>query len=179
LPSDAVIARIGEIRSQLMALSATPTAAPSASSATAVSGTTFAQALDSALTAQQGWTAPVQGAVTSEFGPRWGTMHRGLDIAAGTGTPVQAAGAGTVRSAGWQNGYGNTVVIDHGDGTSTLYAHNSSLAVQAGQRVEAGTVISKVGSTGDSTGPHLHFEVQVNGEKIDPRPWLVQRGITL
>ncbi|OLF18111.1 M23 family metallopeptidase [Actinophytocola xanthii] len=124
-----------------------------------------------------GWTLPAQGRVSSEYGPRWGTQHRGVDIAAVTGTPVGAASAGVVRDASWRGGYGKAVVIDHGNGVSTLYGHNSELLVRPGDRVQAGQTVAKVGSTGDSTGPHLHFEVMVDGKKVDPRPWLEQRGV--
>jgi murein DD-endopeptidase MepM/ murein hydrolase activator NlpD len=96
-------------------------------------------------------------------------MHDGLDIAAPTGTPIQSALGGTVRHAGWIKGYGNTVIIDHGAGRSTLYAHASELLVEAGDRVERGAEIARVGSTGHSTGPHLHFEVRENGKTVDPR----------
>jgi murein DD-endopeptidase MepM/ murein hydrolase activator NlpD len=190
--------RIGEINALLMqarlgytgtlkAAGATPAASgPNAvaatGTATATSGAAFAKVLDSALV--QGapdsqWISPLPGEVTSEYGPRWGTQHKGIDIAAASGTPVRAAGGGTVTTAGWSDGYGNLVIVDHGDGTTTRYAHNSSLDVKAGDRVAAGQVISRVGSTGDSTGPHLHFEVRVNGEATNPRLWLRQRGIEL
>lgn len=125
-----------------------------------------------------GWIKPLNGPVTSGFGPRWGTMHEGMDIAAGTGTPVRAAAGGVVKKASWYGGYGKAVIIDHGKGVKTLYAHNSKLNVKVGDRVQAGEVISKVGSTGDSTGPHLHFEVQVHGKAVNPRPWLKKRGVT-
>jgi murein DD-endopeptidase MepM/ murein hydrolase activator NlpD len=133
----------------------------------------------SATTQSAAWTLPTQGVVTSEFGPRWGTQHQGIDIAASTGTAVKAAADGVVRKASWNGGYGNAVVVDHGNGVSTLYAHNSELTVKPGDRVQAGQVVAKVGSTGDSTGPHLHFEVKVNDKRVDPRPWLKERGVTL
>jgi murein DD-endopeptidase MepM/ murein hydrolase activator NlpD len=117
-----------------------------------------------------GW--PVSGPVTSGFGSRWGRMHEGIDIAVGEGTPVRAAAAGTVIYAGWMSGYGNLVVIDHGNGLSTAYAHNSSLAVSVGQSVAAGEVVSYSGNTGNSTGPHVHFEVRVNGSAVDPLGYL-------
>lgn len=117
-----------------------------------------------------GW--PAIGPVTSEFGPRWGRMHEGIDIAADSGVPVVAAASGEAYFVGWISGYGNTVLVDHGGGMHTLYAHNSAFAVDAGAIVTAGQVISYVGSTGNSTGPHLHFEVQVDGVAQDPRLWL-------
>ena len=117
-----------------------------------------------------GW--PVSGPVTSGFGLRWGRMHEGIDIAVAEGTPVRAAGAGTVIYAGWMGGYGNLVVVDHGNGLSTAYAHNSSLGVGVGQSVTAGQVVSYSGNTGNSTGPHVHFEVRVNGSAVDPLGYL-------
>ena len=99
-------------------------------------------------------------------------MHEGIDIAVGEGTPVSAAAAGVVIYAGWMGGYGNLVAVDHGNGLSTAYAHNSSLAVSVGQSVAAGETISYSGSTGNSTGPHVHFEVRVNGSAVDPLGYL-------
>jgi murein DD-endopeptidase MepM/ murein hydrolase activator NlpD len=115
---------------------------------------------------------PVSGPVTSGFGMRWGRMHEGIDIAVPSGTPVGAAAAGTVIYAGWLGGYGNLVVVDHGGGLSTAYGHNSSLAVSVGQQVGQGQVIAYSGSTGHSTGPHVHFEVRVNGTAVDPLGYL-------
>ena len=99
-------------------------------------------------------------------------MHDGIDIAVPTGTPVHAAAAGIVIYASWMTGYGNLVVIDHGNGLATAYAHNSSLVVTVGQLVEQGRTISLSGSTGNSTGPHVHFEVRVNGVPVDPLRYL-------
>jgi len=115
---------------------------------------------------------PVSGPVTSGFGPRWGRMHEGIDIAVPVGTPVRAAAAGTVIYAGWLGGYGNLVVVDHGGGLSTAYAHNSSFAASVGQSVAAGQVVSYSGNTGNSSGPHVHFEVRVNGTAVDPLGYL-------
>jgi murein DD-endopeptidase MepM/ murein hydrolase activator NlpD len=117
-----------------------------------------------------GW--PVSGPVTSGFGTRWGRMHEGIDIAVPLGTAVRAAAAGAVIYAGWLGGYGNLVVVDHGNGLSTAYAHNTSLAVSVGQSVSAGETVSYSGSTGNSTGPHVHFEVRVNGSAVDPLGYL-------
>jgi murein DD-endopeptidase MepM/ murein hydrolase activator NlpD len=117
-----------------------------------------------------GW--PVSGPVTSGFGPRWGRMHEGIDIAVPEGTPVRAAAAGTVIHAGWLGGYGNLVVVDHGGGLSTAYAHNSSFAAAVGQPVAAGQVIAYSGNTGNSSGPHVHFEVRVGGSAVDPLGYL-------
>lgn len=119
-----------------------------------------------------GFVWPLAGTVTSYYGARWGRMHEGLDIAAPSGTPVVAAAAGTVISAGWGGGYGNLVVIDHGNGIATAYAHNASLTVVAGQQVQQGQLIAYVGSTGNSTGPHVHFEVRSGGNAVDPLGYL-------
>lgn len=121
---------------------------------------------------------PVHGAVTSGFGWRvhpiygYGRMHTGMDISAGYGAPIRAAGAGRVIQSGYYGGYGNAVIIDHGNTLSTLYGHCSSLVVSPGQFVKKGQLIGYVGSTGASTGPHCHFEVMVNGDKVDPSGYL-------
>jgi murein DD-endopeptidase MepM/ murein hydrolase activator NlpD len=115
---------------------------------------------------------PAQGTVTSGFGYRWGALHAGIDIANNQGTPVRAAKAGTVILAGWNGGYGNCIVIDHGGGFSTLYGHNVRLRVSEGQRVSQGDLIADMGSTGNSTGPHSHFETRVNGNPQDPMRYL-------
>lgn len=121
---------------------------------------------------------PVPGAIGSPFGyrthPILGTkrLHTGIDMSASYGTPIIAAAAGRVIIASWYGGYGNAVVIDHGGGMSTLYAHQSTLDVSTGDTVTAGTTIGLVGSTGLSTGPHLHFEVRINGKPVDPAPYL-------
>jgi murein DD-endopeptidase MepM/ murein hydrolase activator NlpD len=119
-----------------------------------------------------GYIWPVSGPVTSTFGWRWGRMHEGIDIAAPTGAPIVSAAAGTVLYAGWLGGYGNLVVVDHGGGVSTAYAHMSSIASGTGQGVAQGQVLGYVGSTGHSTGPHLHFEVRINGQAVDPLRYL-------
>jgi murein DD-endopeptidase MepM/ murein hydrolase activator NlpD len=121
---------------------------------------------------------PTRGVWTSGFGYRWGVLHGGIDIANSIGTPVLAASDGVVISAGPYAGYGNMVKIRHSDGTVTLYGHNSSILVDVGQRVWAGDQIAKMGNTGNSTGPHLHFEVLLNGtDRVDPVGWLAKRGI--
>ena len=111
---------------------------------------------------------PAGGEISSPYGWRWGRLHSGIDIANDTGAPVMAAGAGRVTWAGYKGGYGNAVMIDHGSGYVTLYGHLSDSFVEKGQTVRAGQRIASVGSTGNSTGPHLHFEVIKNGEPIDP-----------
>ena len=115
---------------------------------------------------------PLRGAVTSGFGQRWGRLHAGIDIGAGTGTPIRAAKGGDVIFAGSMSGYGNCVVIDHGGGLTTLYAHQSRLGTSDGASVGQGDVIGYVGSTGHSTGPHLHFETRVSGSPQNPRRYL-------
>jgi len=121
---------------------------------------------------------PVPGRITSSYGyrihPIYGTrkLHAGVDMTASSGTPIKAADSGRIILASWYGGYGNAVIIDHGDGLATLYAHQSSLAVSYGDRVSAGEVIGYVGNTGLSTGAHLHFEVRVNGSPVDPVPYL-------
>ena len=125
---------------------------------------------------QLGW--PVSGEITSPYGyrthPIWGTTiyHSGIDIGVDEGTPVHAADGGTVVWSGWMGGYGYAVVIDHGNGMSTLYGHNSELAVSEGQDVSKGQVIAYAGSTGNSTGPHVHFEVRISGDPVDPMGYL-------
>jgi murein DD-endopeptidase MepM/ murein hydrolase activator NlpD len=119
-----------------------------------------------------GFVWPTSGTLTSGFGWRWGRMHEGIDIAAPTGTPISAAASGTVIHAGWMGGYGNLVVIDHGNGLATAYGHQSSIAVGSGTYVSQGQTIGYVGNTGNSTGPHLHFEVRVNGSPVDPLGYL-------
>lgn len=118
---------------------------------------------------------PVDGPVVSGFGPRWGTMHEGIDIAVPAGTPIRAADAGTVvllQSEASSGGYGNFTCLDHGGGLQTCYAHQSSFAVGAGQSVSQGDVIGYVGCTGHCYGDHLHFEVRVNGVPTDPLGYL-------
>ncbi|WP_432642740.1 murein hydrolase activator EnvC family protein [Acidaminococcus sp.] len=121
---------------------------------------------------------PVNGEITSPFGwrvhPIWGTQifHAGLDIGADYGDPVHAADSGTVVYAGWMGGYGNAVMIDHGGGLVTLYGHNSSITVSEGQQVGKGETIALAGSTGNSTGPHCHFEVRIHGEVTSPLQYL-------
>lgn len=106
--------------------------------------------------------------VTSGFGMRWGRMHLGVDVPASTGTPIKASAAGTVDAAGWAGGAGNRVNIKHNSTHETRYFHMSRIAVSRGQRVSQGQTIGYVGSTGDSSGPHLHFEVWQNGSAKDP-----------
>ena len=111
-----------------------------------------------------GYMWPAKGTLTSGYGWRWGRMHKGIDIAAPIGTPIMAAASGEVIFAGWNSGgYGNLVKLRHPDGSVTLYAHNNRVMVRNGQRVRQGQLIAEMGSTGRSTGPHLHFEIRPNG----------------
>jgi murein DD-endopeptidase MepM/ murein hydrolase activator NlpD len=123
---------------------------------------------------------PAHGTFTSGFGARWGTTHFGIDIANAIGTPIYAASDGTVIEAGPASGFGLWVRIQLDDGTIQVYGHMNSFSVHAGQKVQCGQQIAEIGNRGNSTGPHLHFEVWQNGtKKIDPRPWLAARGIDL
>jgi murein DD-endopeptidase MepM/ murein hydrolase activator NlpD len=119
-----------------------------------------------------GWAWPARGPVTSGFGYRWGRLHAGIDIGAPTGAPIYAAKGGVVSYAGVMGGYGNIVVVDHGGGMTTRYAHQSRLAASVGQTVRPGDQIGYVGSTGNVTGPHLHFEVRINDQPQDPIGYL-------
>ena len=130
------------------------------------------------VTASNKMIFPVQGEITSPFGwrthPIFGNQryHSGMDIAADYGDEIHAAQSGVVITAGWIDGYGNTVMIDHGGGIVSLYGHNQSLAVNVGQNVKQGQVIAYCGSTGNSTGPHCHFEVRLNGEAVSPQDYM-------
>ncbi|MFJ4964557.1 peptidoglycan DD-metalloendopeptidase family protein [Streptomyces sp. NPDC088729] len=134
-----------------------------------------------------GWTTPVaNGNVTTQYrasGSSWSSgYHTGSDFQASSGTPIRAIGPGTVVSAGWSGSYGNEVVIKHEDGMYSQYAHQSSLSVSAGQTVTGGQQIGLSGSTGNSTGPHLHFEVRTGpsyGSDVDPVAYLRQQGVSL
>lgn len=117
---------------------------------------------------------PTSGVVTSRFGSRWGSTHKGLDIGAPKGTPIKAAAAGTVTVAqyGYSGGYGNYVILSHGNGVQTVYAHCNTLNVTVGQKVSQGELIATVGNTGRSTGNHLHLEIRVNGVAQNPQNYL-------
>jgi len=169
--------------------SASPTVSPSATAsptptkkATAKPKATAKKAATKTTKPTAAWVNPMSGAaITSCYGQRWGTLHAGIDLALPSGTPIHAAAAGTVTKAGdAYDGYGNSVFIDHGNGYLTHYAHQSRLAVTVGQKVKAGQVIGYEGSTGDSTGPHLHFEVhQGMWNQVDPAPFMRARGVDL
>jgi murein DD-endopeptidase MepM/ murein hydrolase activator NlpD len=125
------------------------------------------------------YVMPTRGVWTSGFGYRWGVLHGGIDIANSIGTPIVAAADGVVIDAGPTAGYGAWVKLRHADGTVTLYGHVNSWVVTIGERVMAGDQIATIGNRGNSTGPHLHFEVLLNGtNRVDPVPWLAQRGLS-
>ncbi|MFZ5816754.1 MAG: peptidoglycan DD-metalloendopeptidase family protein [Bacillota bacterium] len=129
----------------------------------------------SALAAGGTFIWPVGAPVSSYFGPRWGRQHKGIDLAANHGDQIRASRDGQVVTAGVVPGYGETVILAHSDGSRTLYAHCSRLLVKPGERVKQGEAIALVGSTGHSTGPHLHFEIIVNGQPADPLLYLPRR----
>jgi len=152
-----------------------------AAAAAATSGTPLG------VVSSSGWTRPSGGDVSSGFGMRVNPvtkryiLHGGTDLAGGCNSPIVAAAAGTVTYAGWMGGYGNFVTIDHGNGVQTAYGHqpNNGIVVRIGQHVDAGQQIGHIGSTGNSTGCHLHFETRVNGVQSDPQPFMSARGIRL
>jgi murein DD-endopeptidase MepM/ murein hydrolase activator NlpD len=131
------------------------------------------------------WVKPLTSyTVSSCYCARWGSFHHGVDLAAPAGTPIYAVGAGTVVAAGPAEGFGNWVVVDHHDGSFSIYGHMRVLATVVGNQVQPGTLIAYVGSEGESTGPHLHFEVRLGSyanasSSTDPTIWLAQRGVTL
>jgi murein DD-endopeptidase MepM/ murein hydrolase activator NlpD len=155
----------------LQAQSANVAAQIRSAQATVSSSPTYSQASTDSSPSASGFIWPVSGPVVSPFGWRWGRMHEGVDIAAGYGSPIAAAASGTVIYAGWMGGYGNLIIIDHGGGIATAYAHQSSFAVGGGP-VSQGQTIGYVGCTGHCFGPHLHFEVRVNGSAVDPLGYL-------
>jgi murein DD-endopeptidase MepM/ murein hydrolase activator NlpD len=131
-----------------------------------------AQGAGDTTPSSQGLIWPVSGPLTSPFGYRWGRLHAGIDIGVPYGTPIHAAASGTIVLAGWTGGYGNYTCIDHGGGLATCYGHQSSYAVSSGAQVAQGQVIGYVGNTGHSFGAHLHFEVRINGNPVDPLGYL-------
>lgn len=161
--SDALERRIAEVQAEAIAIAGDDAAVRRIVG----SGATATGAVSSA-----GLVWPVRGRLTSGFGRRWGRLHAGIDVAAPKGTPIKAAKAGTVAFAGRMSGYGNVVIVNHSGGLSTLYAHQSRIGARRGQAVSQGQVIGYVGSTGRSTGNHLHFETRVNGRPQNPRNYL-------
>ncbi|BCJ78151.1 hypothetical protein CS0771_76950 [Catellatospora sp. IY07-71] len=177
-------------RAQRAVPTVTPSASPSASPSSSPSASPKPKATVKKAAAPKpkpaapkppAWVMPMKGAeVTSCFGQRWGVLHAGIDFAMPNGTPIRAVGKGTVVSTGWAySGYGISVVVDHHNGYLTHYAHMSRDAVAVGDEVKAGDTIGYEGSTGDSTGPHLHFEVHKGSmwNQINPDGWLADRGI--
>jgi murein DD-endopeptidase MepM/ murein hydrolase activator NlpD len=128
------------------------------------------------------WVRPGTGYLSSCFCARWGTFHYGIDLAAPYGSPIYAAGDGVVIEAGPASGFGQWVVVEHSNGDVSIYGHEYKILVHKGERVQAGQLIALVGSEGESTGPHLHFEVHMGGlegTRIDPIPWLAERGVKI
>ncbi|WP_161498999.1 M23 family metallopeptidase [Cryobacterium aureum] len=164
----------------------TITEAPEPASYTEVAGNGEWASLSPGQLSDQGWALPVLGRISSPFGSRpnkpvdgVGDFHNGTDIAAPCGQPVFAATGGKVVTSDYQGSYGNWVLIDHGNGVETGYAHNSQLLVDSGQLVVAGEIIAIVGSTGASSGCHVHFETRVDGERVDAEPFMSTRGVSL
>jgi murein DD-endopeptidase MepM/ murein hydrolase activator NlpD len=167
--SDALEARIREYQSEADAVAAQE------SGLTALIRSRERTVVDPGLDGRvsgAGLVWPVRGTVTSGFGQRWGRLHAGIDIGARTGVPIRASKAGEVIFAGSMSGYGNCVIINHGGGLTTLYAHQSRIGTSDGANVGQGEVIGYVGSTGHSTGPHLHFETRVSGSPQNPMRFL-------
>jgi murein DD-endopeptidase MepM/ murein hydrolase activator NlpD len=160
--SQALASASASLAAKLRARSDAPSSSGASSSSTAPPSTP----------SSSGFIWPVSAPITSSFGMRWGTLHPGLDLGAPYGSAIHAAASGTVVWCGWMSGYGNLVMIDHGGGIATAYGHQSRIAVGCNQQVSQGQVIGYVGSTGYSTGPHLHFEVRVNGSPVDPLGYL-------
>jgi murein DD-endopeptidase MepM/ murein hydrolase activator NlpD len=159
-----------------------PTAMTSMHSEELAKGAAFAQerAEREARLQRPLFVKPTQGIFTSGYGYRWGALHGGVDIANAIGTPIYAVSDGVVIDVGPTAGYGALVKLRHFDGTVTLYGHINSWNVSVGERVFAGDQIATIGNRGNSTGPHLHLEVLVNGtDRIDPVPWLAKRGISV
>ncbi|MER7331363.1 MULTISPECIES: M23 family metallopeptidase [unclassified Micromonospora] len=126
------------------------------------------------------WLLPLQDyEFQTPYGMRWGKLHTGVDLVAPEGTPYVAIHAGTVTKAGWFGGYGYTVIVQHADGSEAIYGHSSALSVREGQQVKAGDQLGLVGNTGHSYGAHLHLEVHVKGEPLDPVPWLQDRDVDI
>ena len=135
---------------------------------------------EQARAAKAAFVKPAEGTFTSGFGARWGSTHKGVDIANSIGTPIKSVAAGKVITAGPASGFGQWVRVQHDDGTVTVYGHINTIDVSVGQKVAAGEQIATMGNKGQSTGPHLHFEVLQGGSsKINPLPWLQERGIAL
>jgi peptidoglycan DL-endopeptidase CwlO len=158
--------------SQALASASAQLAAKLRAAESQAGGVATSSSSEPAAPSGSGFAWPLSGPITSPFGMRWGTLHPGIDIGVPTGTPIHAAGSGTVIWCGWMSGYGNLVMIDHHNGLATLYGHQSRIAVGCNQDVSQGQVVGYVGCTGFCTGPHLHFEVRLNGTPVDPLGYL-------
>ena len=165
-------AQIHAAAQRAAAAQAAARAAARSSAQATPSGSSAAAPVADSTASSSGLIWPVSGPVVSGFGMRWGRMHEGIDIAAGTGTPIRAAASGIVIYAGWMGGYGNLIIIDHGGSLATAYAHLSGFAVGSGASVSQGQTIGSVGCTGHCYGPHLHFAVRVNVTAGDPTGYL-------
>jgi murein DD-endopeptidase MepM/ murein hydrolase activator NlpD len=162
------------------ALSVAPRTAAAAVRRTPVRASRGTRRVAPKVVRARGWVRPAGGPVTSDFGMRWGKLHKGLDFGAPYGSPIYAAADGVVIYAGPEGGYGRLLLIRHAGGIVTAYGHMSRFNVRTGQRVTAGQVVAFVGSAGHSTGPHLHFEVRPGGgAAINPAPFLRARGVRL
>lgn len=176
--SDEIGQKIADLQAQEAAKRAAAAAAANQSNGAVTAATSDPSSYEVTSAGSGVWPAPASHIITSTYGGRSYPLgggynyHLGTDIGAGYGTPVLAYQGGTVLIASYHWSYGNYVVVDHGNGLSTLYAHMSALTVSAGQSVSAGQQVGLVGSTGSSTGPHLHFEVRINGSNVDPAPYL-------
>lgn len=138
------------------------------------------RAEDKAATEQDVWLLPLHGYdFNGPYGMRWGKLHTGIDLVAAEGTPYLAIHDGTVTKAGWFGGYGYTVIVQHADGSEAIYGHSSAVTVREGQQVKAGDQLGLVGNTGHSYGSHLHLEIHVKGQPLDPVPWLADRGVDI
>ncbi|MCW3818008.1 M23 family metallopeptidase [Micromonospora sp. DR5-3] len=138
------------------------------------------RAQSKASTEQDAWLLPLHGYdFNSPYGMRWGKLHTGIDLVAPEGTPYVAIHGGTVTKAGWFGGYGYAVIVQHSDGSEAIYGQSSAISVKEGQQVKAGDQLGLVGSTGHAYGSHLHLEIHVNGQPLDPVPWLKDRGVDI
>ena len=129
--------------------------------------------------ARGAWVAPAAGTISSRFGTRWGSFHKGVDIANDVGTPIRAGSSGTIISSGPASGYGLWVRVEHPDNTISVYGHIDSSNVKVGQQVGAGEQIARMGNRGNSTGPHLHYQIEVGGNPVDPERFYADRGARL
>jgi murein DD-endopeptidase MepM/ murein hydrolase activator NlpD len=126
------------------------------------------------------WLLPLHGYdFRSPYGMKWGKLHTGIDLVAPEGTPYTAIHGGTVTKAGWFGGYGYAVIVQHADGSEAIYGQSSAITVKEGSQVKAGDQLGLVGNTGHAYGSHLHLEIHVNGQPLDPVPWLADRGVDI